>query len=45
MEVTDLLHARAALTLEKQPPLFLEFKTGWVSKNLDAVKKSCSFHN
>jgi hypothetical protein len=45
MEVKDLLHARAALTLEKQPPLFLEFKTGWASKNLDAVEKSFSVHN
>jgi len=32
MEFKDLLHTRAALTLEKQPALFLEFRTGWASK-------------
>jgi hypothetical protein len=42
MEFKDLLHTRAALTLEKEPMLFLEFKTGWASKNLDAVETSCS---
>jgi hypothetical protein len=45
MEVTDLLHAWTALTLEEQLPLLLEFKTGWACRNLDAVEKNCVLHN
>jgi hypothetical protein len=45
MEFMDLLHARAAFTLEKQLPLLLEFKAGWACKNMDAVEKNCVFHN